>query len=442
MKTRIKNGIILTLDESNAVLYDHDLIIEDEQIFALLPQGQYSGTVDEEIDASGKVVMPGYINAHMHFYSTMVRGLGKAAPSANFGEVLKNLWWRLDEKLTLEDTYYSTLVMQLQAIRNGCTTIIDHHASPAAIEGSLDEIARSYDQTGLRGCLCYELSDRGGDEITALGLQENERFIRRCQASPSNMMSGLFGLHASFTLSDATLNKAADIGNNLGVGFHIHAAEGQSDQDETVKMTGKSVIQRLNDTGILGSQTIAAHCVYVDEAERKLLAKTRTMVVHNPQSNLNNAVGIADVLALTKAGVLVGLGTDAMTVNMPQELRVALWAQHLRQQNPSAGFMEIASLLYCNNRQIAGRVIPGLDVGVLRPGAAADVILVDYLPPTPLDATTAYGHLIYGIGESTVDTTIVAGKILMKHKKLQLDIDEAEVAAHSRRLSSALWNRF
>jgi putative selenium metabolism protein SsnA len=442
MKTKIENGIIITLDSTAMVLYDHELIYDDDLIIAIMPKGEYPETCDTVIDATGKVVMPGYINAHMHFYSTMVRGLGKAAPSTDFGEVLKNLWWRLDEKITHEDIYYSALIMQLEAIRKGCTTLVDHHAGPGAIAGSLDVLARSFAHTSLRGCLCYELSDRNGVAVTEAGLAENERFIRACQSHPSKMMGALFGLHASFTLSDHTLQRAAAIASSLDAGFHIHVAEAESDQDQTYAISGKRVVQRLYDAGILGPKTIAAHCVHIDETERALLAETNTMVVHNPQSNLNNAVGIADLVALDAEGILIGLGTDAMTVDMPQEVRVALWAQHLKQHNPSAGFMEVARTLYCNNRQIAGRVIPGLNTGILQPGAAADIILVDYLPPTPLTDESALGHLIFGISGAPVDTTIVAGKTLMQNHRILLDIDEAEIAARSRTLSAALWNRF
>lgn len=442
MKTKIENGIIITLDSDAMVLYNHDLVFEDDSIIAIAPKGHYNQICDAVIDASDKVVMPGYINAHMHFYSTMVRGLGKAAPSSNFDEVLKNLWWRLDEKLTHEDIYYSALVMQLEAIRKGCTTLIDHHAGPGAIAGSLDVLARSFADTSLRGCLCYELSDRNGAAITQAGLNENERFIRACRAHPTNMMGALFGLHASFTLSEETLQKAAAIACSLGAGFHIHVAEAKSDQTHTSTICGKRVVQRLYDAGVLGSETIAAHCVHIDDTERALLADTNTMVVHNPQSNLNNAVGIADIIALDTAGILVGLGTDAMTVDMPQEVRVALWAQHFKQNNPSAGFMELARTLYFNNRQIAGRVIPCLNTGILQPGAAADIILIDYMPPTPLTNETALGHLIFGISGAAVNSTIVAGKTLMHDRQLMLNIDEEAVAARSRELSTALWKRF
>jgi cytosine/adenosine deaminase-related metal-dependent hydrolase len=164
-------------------------------------------------------------------------------------------------------------------------------------------------------------------------------------------------------------------------------------------------------------------------------------VAHNPQSNQNNAVGIADVMSLVGRGVRVGLGTDAMTVNMLEEIRVAMWAQHLRQDNPSCGFMEIANTLFARNPELASRMW-GFPLGTLQEGAAADIILVDYHPPTPLNSNTVLGHLIYGISQATVDTTICAGRVLMEDKRLCIDVDEAALAARSRELTVKLWDRF
>jgi cytosine/adenosine deaminase-related metal-dependent hydrolase len=181
--------------------------------------------------------------------------------------------------------------------------------------------------------------------------------------------------------------------------------------------------------------------VHVTEADMDLLAETSTFVATNPQSNLNNAVGTADVLGLVKRGVRVGLGTDAMTVNMLEELRVGLWAQHLRQDNPSCGFMELANTLVTRNPELASHLW-GFPLGTLREGAAADVILVDYHAPTPLDGNTVLGHLIFGISQAAVDTTICNGRVLMAGKKLQVGIDEAALAARSRELATRLWDRF
>ena len=246
---------------------------------------------------------------------------------------------------------------------------------------------------------------------------------------------------AAFTLSDSTLERAASLGRDLGIGFHVHVAEAASDVALNLKRHGQSPVARLAAHGILGKGSLAAHAVHVDDADMETLASTDTFVAHNPQSNLNNAVGIANVLELVRRGVRVGLGTDAMTVNMLEELRVGLWAQHQRQDDPSCGFMELTDSLFVRNPELASQLW-GFPLGTLEEGAAADVILVDYDPPTPLDNSTALGHLVFGISQATVDTTICGGRILMEGKRLQIDVDEAAMAARSRELARRLWERF
>ena len=437
----IENGTIITFGKSCQVIEDHAILIEGDRIAKIAPRAEIQGPFDRVLDARGKVVMPGLVNAHMHFYSTLVRGLGKAAPSCNFQEVLENLWWRLDKKLSLDDTYYSAKVMLVEAIKKGTTTIIDHHASPGAVRGSLDTIAKAVKETGLRASLCYELSDRDGQKITDEGLEENAAFAQRCNQEKDPFLRAHFGLHAAFTISDETMSRASEMGHELGVGFHVHVAEAASDVAHNVKRYGKRVVDRLDAHGILGEKSIAAHCVHCEPREFEILAKTNTMVAMNTQSNLNNAVGVADFVGMQKAGILAGLGTDAMTIAMLEETRVALWAQHLRANHPSCAFMEVAGAITANNPAIASRVW-GFPIGELKEGAAADVILMDYLPPTPLDNGTALGHLIFGISQAVVDTTICAGRILMEGRKLAIDVDEVEMNARSRELAVKLWDRF
>lgn len=440
MKTiLIKNGIIATLGAKNKVLYGHALLIEDGLIKKIAPQKTFKGKYNKVIDAAGKIVMPGFINAHMHFYSTFARGLGKAAPSKNFVEILNNLWWKLDKQLTNADSYYSAVIPLINAIRKGTTTIIDHHASPFAITGSLAAIEKGVRETGLRAVLCYEVSDRDGEEKAREGIEENAAFIAAAQARDDNTIKGMFGLHASFTLSDKTLEEAAYRGHKLGAGFHVHTAESQADQIDCESRHKLRVVERLRDFGVLGRQSIAAHCVHVNEKEIEILRETETAVVHNPQSNANNSVGIADITAMAAKGVLVGLGTDAMTVNMLEEVRCGLWLQHLK-TDPSQGFMEEASALVTNNATIANRYFKGL--GELKAGFAADIAILDYMPPTPLDESSFLGHLVFGISQSTVDTTIAAGKVLMEKKVLKLDLDEEEVSRKSLELAKKLWKNF
>jgi len=451
----IENGMVLTAGEEPAVLPNHSVLIEDGYITKIAPRNRLRAPGAKCIDASRKVVAPGFINAHTHFYSTFARGLTKTRPAGNFVQVLENLWWRLDSALTIEDCYYSALIALLDAIRHGTTTLIDHHASPYAVRGSLRAIEKAVRQTGLRACLCYELSDRDGARIAKAGLEENVDFIRHCQrksrleqegAGPGlarrsrPTVSALFGLHAAFTLKDATLEKASAWGHELGAGFHIHVAEDRSDQDYSVKKHRMRVVERLNRFGILGPRSIAAHCVHVNRREMDLLAETRTAVVHNPQSNMNNAVGVADVVGMFKRGMLVGLGTDAMTTNMLEELRVAVWGQHLGFKNPSVGFGEVVSALRFNNPIIAGRCF-GLPLGELREGCVGDIAIIDYDPPTPLDAANSFGHIVFGMSQAAVNTTIVGGHVLMQNKRLTLDLDEPRINARARELAAKLWKR-
>ncbi len=440
MSIVIENGTVVTLGKSSEVFHNSSILIEDGRISRIATKGEKLGKDAKRIDATRKLVVPGFINAHTHLYSSFARGLTKAKPADDFVGVLKNLWWRLDSALTIEDCYYSALVALIESIRHGTTTLIDHHASPRAITGSLRAIERAVRETGLRACLCYELSDRDGEQIAQEGLHENEEFIRCCQKTNDNLVRALFGLHASFTLSDATLGTAAKIGRDLGAGFHVHVAEAASDEEYAQQHFGMRVVERLEKLNILGPQTIAAHCVHCNEKEMDILARTRTSVVHNPQSNGNNAVGIADIIAMQKRGVLVGLGTDAMTTNMLEELRVALWVQHLRQKNPSVGFMDVINALFLNNPAVAGRIF-GVQMGELREGCVADIAILDYDPTTPLDGTNVFGHLLFGASQAAVDTTIANGKVLMENRVLAIDVDEERINAQARELAAKLWKK-
>lgn len=470
----IENGTVLSTGGKLRVQRKHSVLIEDGFIMRVAPKAKLSRFTGKRIDASGKVVMPGLINAHNHFYSTFARGLTKAKPSKDFMGVLRNLWWRLDRALTPEDCYYSALIALLDSIRHGTTTIIDHHASPNAAVGTLGQIARAVKETGLRACLCYEVSDRDGAKIAQQGLAENAWFIDQCQRDNDSHIQALFGLHASFTISDDTMEKAAAFGHALKTGFHIHAAEAQGDQDIALRKSGKRVVERLKQFEILGPRSIAAHCIHITPKEMDLLAATTTAVVHNPQSNLNNAVGIAKIIEMKRRGVLLGLGTDAMTTNMLEELRVALWAQHLGNDNPSVGFGEVTHALFSANAEIAARCFggarlcagvgasaaatlksqsaaaglrhsrapeQGLQFGEIREGAVGDIAIFDYDPPTPLDDTNLFGHLVFGISQACCDTTIVGGRVLMENKQLALNLDIERIHARARELTQDLWKR-
>lgn len=436
----IKNGTIVTLGKNNKIYRDHGILVNDGKIEKIAPLKELEkAKVAKTIDAHGKVVMPGFINTHMHFYSTFVRGFGNVKPSKDFNEVLQNLWWKLDRELTLEDVYYSTLIACIDGIKHGTTTYIDHHASPCAITGSLGKIADAIEQLHLKASLCYELSDRDGKEIAEEGIRENIDFMEQLKNNPRPSIRSLFGLHASFTISDETLQKASELAKAYNGGFHIHTAEAVSDQEDCFVKHGMRVVERLEKYEILGPNTICAHCTNINEKEMDILKETRTNVVHNPQSNMNNAVGVADVLTMVDKGILVGLGTDAMTTNMLEEVRSALWIQKLRNNNPGVGFMECVNLLLSNNATICNNYWD-TKIGELKEGYSADIILIDYESPTEFSENTILGHVVFGLSQSKVDTTITNGHVVMENKEL-VNIDEAEIAKEARKVASELWRR-
>lgn len=436
----VRHGTVVTLGSPCRVLADHAVVCERGRVARVVPDGEAVGLGGRELDARGRVVMPGLVNAHMHLYSTLVRGFGGAEPSRDFVEVLRHLWWRLDRALDLEDCRVSALVALIDAVRHGTTTLLDHHASPGAIAGSLGVLAEAASAVGVRACLCYEVSDRDGADVRDAGLAENATFLARCRERPDPLLRGLVGLHASFTLADETLERAAGIAAEHGGGVHVHVAEAAADQAHCLAEHGCRVVERFHRHRLLGPSALAVHGVHLQAHELELLAETGTALVHNPQSNMNNAVGVANLPAMRAAGVEVGLGTDAMTVDMREELRAAVWSQRLARADPGAGFGEAVEALTVANPAIAGRLW-GEPLGELREGRASDLIVLDYQPPTPFDAATFPGHLVFGMALAPVTATVVAGRVLMADGRLELDLDPAEVAAHARERAAALWKR-
>jgi putative selenium metabolism protein SsnA len=385
--------------------------------------------------------MPALINCHTHLYSTLARGIALPgrAPK-NFPEILKKLWWRLDRALNHDDVYYSALVGLVDCAKNGVGTLVDHHSSPNACAGSLDQIERAFRQVGLRGVLCYETSDRDGPAKAQAALDENTRFIERTGRATDGLISASFGLHASFTLSDRTLRRAVEAEEGLGAGFHIHVAEDRSDLEHARRRFRKTVVARLRDLGVMTDRTLAAHCIHVTGGDIAALAKLGAKVAHNPQSNANNAVGIAKLLELLKAGVLVGLGSDGYSPRMWEEFKTAFHLQKVRTGDPRVGYAEAYAAALLNNRTIA-KQLWGMEIGRIEVGARADLILVDYYPPTPLDATNLFGHLLFGIANAPIDTLIVDGRVVLEDKRC-VTVDEAAVAERATRQAKALWQRF
>jgi len=438
----LKNGRVITQDKDRPYIEDGAVVIEGNKIIAVDTTENILAKYKEEdiIDVDGKVIMPGFINTHHHIYSAFARGMASSGkPNENFLEILENLWWKIDKKLSLEDLKYSAYTTYIDCIKKGVTTVFDHNASPFAVTGSLDSIADAAKDLGLRTCLCYEVSDRDGEKIAQEGIDENINFIKKYNTDEQNMIKGMFGLHASFTLSDETLRKCDEELKGLNAGYHVHVAEGIDDLEQCLEKYGKRVVERLRDMNILGDKTIAVHCIHVTDDELNILRDTNTMVVHNPESNMGNAVGCQPFLELHQKGITIGLGTDGYTSDMTESMKVANIIHKHVKQNPSVAWGEVPVSMFENNRKIAQKYFSG-DLGILRVGALADVIVVDYDPLTPMNENNINSHILFGFTGKDVVTTIIDGKVIMQDRKL-VGINEKEIFKTSREVAKKLWDR-
>jgi len=456
----IKNACII--QDSKKVISGGFLVIEDNVIKSIGPVRSVprEGADKLVIDAQGHVVLPGFINPHMHLYSQFAKGLA-VGKMRSFGEILEKLWWRLDAALSEEDIYYSGILGLLEAIKCGVTTVIDHHASYGSIRGSLFILSRAFLRTGVRGCICFEVSDRFGKKARDEAINENAIFIeeslKQKRLDPAYLLRGMTGLHASMTLSDKTLAHACELMNAYGVAAHVHVAEGPEDVADAKKKYKKSVVRRLFDQGILRRGTIAAHCIHVDDKDMGLLKKSGAFVVHNPMSNMNNAVGVAPYLEMHKKKIPVGIGTDGMSAGIFSDVKAASVMHKLNPQipprppllkggkggfytgNPQAGFFETMRSTMEINPAIASKIF-GCQIGALQKGASADVIISDYAPATPITDDNIWGHILFGVMNSPVRTTICNGRVLMQDHKV-LCLDEEMIVQESKKYAKRLWER-
>ncbi len=440
----ITNATLITWESPNRLLENHAIYISGDQIHEFGPTARLEKLYPKakRLNARGQIVMPGGICAHTHFYGAFARGMAipGLAPK-DFPEILEKLWWPLDKSLLEEDVRYSALVCLADAIRHGTTTLIDHHASPNAIDGSLDIIAEAVDKSGLRGVLCYEVTDRDGPEKAAAGIKENVRFMKRLATTPHPRLAGTFGLHASLTLSGATL-QACRAAVPEGGGFHIHVAEHEADEYDSLNRSNMRAIDRLQNHEILGPKTIAAHCIHVDAGEIELLKASGTWVTHQPRSNMNNAVGAAPVESMMRAGIKVCLGNDGFSNAMWDEWKAAYFLHKVASRDPRRmGGGDVAQMAIYNNAALANVFFPVAPLGQITAGAFADLIFVDYGSPTPLSPENLPWHIIFGFQHSMVTTTIAAGKVLMKDREL-VTLDETEIAARARELAAKVWKRY
>jgi putative selenium metabolism protein SsnA len=440
-----KSATFITLDP--AAVGRADLRIEGGRVAERAAQLEPRAG-EEVIDLSGKIIMPGMVCAHTHLYSALARGM-PAPPRlpANFKEILELIWWRLDRALDEETIYWSALVGALEAARAGTTCLFDHHASPSHITRSLQIVRAAMEKVGLRGVLCYEVTNRGGRRRRDAGLEENRAFLAWAGQSPAPAPAdrsqqdtamheipatfrGMVGAHASFTLSDASLEVCAELMREFDVGLHIHVAEDLIDVEDARARYDSGVIERLAKRGALNGRTILAHGTHLGDRDIEIAREAGAWFAHNPRSNMNNQVGYAP---LAKFSDKILLGTDGIGADMFEEARFAFFKS--REMRLGWGADEWRRVLAANQRLASG--VFGLELGSLDSGSVADLIVLDYAAPTPLVAENLAWHLIFGMNSAAVESVMVNGQFVIRQRRSVLDDEDLYSAA--RQASERLW---
>ncbi|GIX44246.1 MAG: chlorohydrolase/aminohydrolase [Candidatus Sumerlaea sp.] len=388
----------------------------------------------QRVNCHGMLLLPALVVGHTHLYSALAPGMppAKRQPE-NFVQILEEIWWKLDRALDDEGVYYSALVGAIRAAQCGVGTLVDHHASPNAIAGSLDLVRNALARVGLRGVLCYEVTDRNGKDGARAGLEENARFIRNCPQD--GRFSGLVGAHASFTLSDETLGALADLADETRRGVHIHCAEANSDNEDSLRRCGKRVLGRLMEARIVRPGTVLGHCTHLMPEEVEVAYDHGCWIAHNCRSNMNNAVGYAPIESLARGRL--ALGTDGIDHDLFAESRTAFF----RMREARARLPFHAPLHWLTGASQLASENLGIPLGRVAKGYPADLLLLDYVPATPLTSSNFAGHWFFAINAQHVHSLMVGGKWILRNRELS-DTTLQEELERARIVAQRMWQRF
>ncbi len=429
----IKNTKALQFDPPE-VWNNVDIVIDGDTIIDMGTgiSGKYKA--DKVIDGSDRLVYPGLVCSHHHYYSGLSRGvLAEIGPTPDFVSTLKNLWWRMDRALDEESTYYSGIISSLDAIRAGTTAVIDHHASPSYISGSLSTIKRGFEDAGLRGMTCYEVTDRNGLDQMREGIEENIRFAKEIDADIKSgrphLVDAHIGGHAPCTIPDEGMEMMAAAVKETGRGLHLHVAEDRYDVSQSHLVYGKDIVKRLDSFDILNNKTILVHGIFLSLEEIEILNNHDGFLVHNARSNMNNGVGYNEKLNHYKN---LALGTDGIGANMYEELKFAYF-KHKDAGGPlwPGDYLQFLA----NGNKLLERNF-NAQFGKLEKGYKADIVITGYDSPSPLVAENIGGHMVFGMTSGDVETVIINGNIVMENREFPFDIKEiyAKAAVAAKRV--------
>ena len=425
------------MDRNRRVIQDSAVGVDEGRITAVGPVDEVSKGfgADETIDARGCIVMPGLICSHTHLYGVALRGSAlNVKPPSDFLQILQRIWWPVDEALTNEDAYATTLAAGVESLTNGTTCYADTYSAPNGIEGALDSIARASNEVGIRGMISFEATERRSEREGARGLKENLRFLAR---RDKGRAMGMISLHASFTVSDDLISRGVEASKRHQVPLTIHVSEGSNDGYHNMERYGKRSVERLHDRGLLSPRAVLAHCVHLDEKEIDLIAKSKASVAHNPMSNMLNAVGAAPLLEMVDRGVNVGLGNDGYVFDMFENMRAGFLLQRVARRNPNRPSpQEMVEMCTVNAAKAYGLS----SLGSIEVGKRADIIIVrPTFAATPYSGSV-YGYIVNGVRGPDVRDAVVDGQIVMRNRKV-LTVDVRKAEAKVQKAMGKLWQR-
>ena len=417
MNLIIRNARVLRTTPAGEarVLDRQDVVLRDRLIESVRPTGAApSPDAGEIIEANGQLLMPGLVNCHAHVPMVIFRGL---AEDVSLEKWFNEYMWPLESNLQEEDVYWGMLLGLVEMIEAGVTCVADHYFF-------MDRAAEAVRQAGTRAALGWAVFGSQG----AAGLDRTAEFCRRWQGAAEGRITTWMAPHAPYTCDDDFLRAARDRAAELGVGIHIHVAETRGQTEAHVKKRGLTPIRLLDELGILKLPTILAHAVGATEDDIRLLAERPAGVAHCPKTYLKLAMGIAPVHAMRRAGVAVGLGTDGAVSNNTLDVWESMRLMALTQKEATGApeNLTLAETLVLATRGSAQVVGLGDRIGAVEPGRLADLILVDLDGAHHQPLHSAPASLVYAARASDVRTAIVAGRVIMRDRKL-LTLDKAEI---------------
>ena len=420
----------------NARIYDYVNYIEsgyvlfDKRIIKVGPMSEYKNAGYEVIDFAGDLLLPGFVCNHAHIYSIFARGLILPFNPKNFQDILDQMWWKLDAKLTNELTYYSGIAAAYEFLLNGVTTVIDHHASGEII-GSLEKLSRAVSGVAnMRGLYCFETSDRYNvDEC----IQENVTFAAN---NESDKVRGLFGMHASMSLSDETLEL---ISKKNEFPIHVHVAESDMDEMDAANKYKTDIISRFDKHGLIKKDSLIVHGVFLSEDELKIIKDRKAYMVVNTTSNMNNAVGLPDVKAYLEHDIPVMVGNDGLNSNMASEYMNVFYTSHLKNKQPTKlNLGDVLNMIKTSYKYISNTF--GIKLGEIQKEYEADFLRVKYTPFTKMDITNAFGHVFYGTFPNFKPSSVFIGGELQVDNYKVVNKELVKEFAKCNKYSNQLWN--